>query len=235
MGFLKLFKSDPESPDILQARLTVASAEGAHRHRVNEAKAKLKHSETAYVGSKVDTFKGNKLTTTTLNVKPAHGVEAAVDTTGNSYSNARLSVTRLALLGPLALAAPKRKTVDNRELYLNIIDGRGAVNVIKCDPEKEGDAARQFAAKVSTVGRQAVDAEALRILGLAFAQAKADLNAAESDIAERETARAVLTTLLDQRKADGVAAKDSAKLAKHTAKEKAKAAKALTKGDSHLS
>lgn len=83
---------------------------------------------------------------------PRVGATAAVETAGQVEvrDRTRLSVTRIAVLGVFALAAPKRKTVtsDTRELYLTVT-GDGFEVCVSVDPDK-GLQARQFAAVVNS-------------------------------------------------------------------------------------
>jgi hypothetical protein len=85
---------------------------------------------------------------------PVAGVTARVETEGerSERGQARLSATRLVLLGPFALAVPKRKTVvtDGRRAYL-VISGPGFETVLEVDPDL-GLVARQFAAHINTAG-----------------------------------------------------------------------------------
>jgi hypothetical protein len=201
------FRSDPESPEVIAAREAVAQTESAYKAEVGNAERALKLAESARAGHKVANFRGNKLTTTMLNGTPVRGSQATVDANGSAYANSRLTVTRMVTLGVFSLAAPKRKTVDNRELYLNIISGNGTVKVIKCDPKTEGNSARQFAAKVTSWGATAQTAEQVNALAgicLAAKQTKAE---AEANTGERDAAKAELHRLVEARKAQRKAIK----------------------------
>jgi hypothetical protein len=79
---------------------------------------------------------------------PAAGAHASVETEGEIVR--RYTATRLVLAGPLALAFKKKK--DRRELYLTV-EGNGFAFVVECNPKK-GAEARQFAAKINTLGQQ---------------------------------------------------------------------------------
>jgi hypothetical protein len=73
-------------------------------------------------GGKVQTKQGSG---------PLTGARAAVESVGQI--NSRFTVTRLALVGPFALALKKSK--DKRELYLTI-EGDGYAAALPIDPEK---------------------------------------------------------------------------------------------------
>ena len=81
------------------------------------------------------------------------GAQARVETAGEVSQ--RFTATRLALLGPFALAFRNKK--DNRELYLTV-EGPGYGFVIEINPKK-GIEARQFAAAVNA----AASAPAVRV------------------------------------------------------------------------
>jgi hypothetical protein len=87
-------------------------------------------------------FSGNEYTITP-------GVRAVVETSGQILQ--RFTVTRLALLGPFGLALPKSK--DRREVFLTI-EGDDFAFVVPVDPTTQM-AARQFAARVNAVSKQA--------------------------------------------------------------------------------
>lgn len=77
---------------------------------------------------------------------PLTGASAEVESAG--HFRTRLSATRIALVGPLALLA--RKSVDDRELYLLITTTAGQF-VAPVDPKK-GLEAREFAATINSLG-----------------------------------------------------------------------------------
>ncbi|PKV95939.1 hypothetical protein ATK30_6872 [Amycolatopsis echigonensis] len=83
--------------------------------------------------------------------KPVSGLVARVEDSGTI--NQRLTATRLATMGPFALAAPKK--VDNREVYLTI-EGIG-VSIVRMVPMKKdptaGSLARSFASMVNTLSK----------------------------------------------------------------------------------
>lgn len=78
---------------------------------------------------------------------PLAGASASVETAGELQR--RVTVTRMALTGPLAFALKKKR--DDRELYLSV-EGQSFAFVARCDP-KEGLRARQFAASINTAAR----------------------------------------------------------------------------------
>jgi hypothetical protein len=86
---------------------------------------------------------------------PLAGLTARVEDSGTL--NRRITATRLALLGPFALAAKKRQ--DDREVYLTIEGGDVAIlrTVQLKDKPTAGTEARQFAAKVNSRSRQLAD------------------------------------------------------------------------------
>lgn len=83
---------------------------------------------------------------------PLSGVVARVEDSGTL--NRRMTMTRMALIGPFALAAKKKQ--DDREVYLTIEGPE--VAVIRTVPmkkdKKAGTRAREFAAKVNMHSRQ---------------------------------------------------------------------------------
>ena len=68
---------------------------------------------------------------------PLAGAEARVETAGEVSD--RFTATRLALLGPFALAFKKKK--DNRELYLTV-EGEGFAFVVELEPSTGAAGAR---------------------------------------------------------------------------------------------
>jgi hypothetical protein len=98
----------------------------------------------SFGGVKIDaegalTYKGVK--------QSGEGAQAHVETAGQISE--RISATRMLLTGPFAFALKKKK--DDRELYLTI-EGSVATWVVSVNP-KEGAKAREFAAKINTLGR----------------------------------------------------------------------------------
>lgn len=83
---------------------------------------------------------------------PAAGVVAVVESVGelNVRDRSRVSVTRMAFLGPLALAVPKRRKVteDSREVYLTVTGDE--FQFVVPVPADKGLEARQFAAVINT-------------------------------------------------------------------------------------
>lgn len=84
---------------------------------------------------------------------PLSGANATVDTAGQL--SRRVSLTRVALTGPLAWAW--RKKVDDRELYL-VIEGDGWATSAAVDP-KLGEEARAFAAKINAAAKRTKPSE----------------------------------------------------------------------------
>jgi hypothetical protein len=86
------------------------------------------------------------------------GAHATVDDSGDvaERDRSRLSVTRLLLLGPLAVAAPKRKKVkvDSRRAFLTVA-GPGWSQVRPVKPD-ELLAARTFAAALNAAAALSV-------------------------------------------------------------------------------
>lgn len=117
-------------------RMKDAAASSAERQRVSGTFGKVQLSPEGVL-----TFKRES--------QPVAGAVARVETAGEIQE--RVTVSRMFLTGPFAFALKKKK--DNRELYLTI-EGQDAVWVIDVDP-KLGGKAREFAAKVTTVGRKA--------------------------------------------------------------------------------
>ena len=79
------------------------------------------------------------------------GAVARVETAGERFEG-RFTATRLALIGPFALAFKKKK--DHRELYLSV-EGPGYAFVVKLDPD-DGAKARGFAARVNSASSKTV-------------------------------------------------------------------------------
>ena len=77
------------------------------------------------------------------------GVTATVETAGEITR--RVTATRILATGVFALALKKKK--DDRELYL-IVEGETFSFAAECDP-KQGSTARQFAAAINTVSKEA--------------------------------------------------------------------------------
>ncbi len=86
---------------------------------------------------------------------PLASAHAVVDTAGAIES--RFTMTRLALMGPFALAFKKKK--DKRELYL-AVEGDGFAFVVEVDPDK-GKKAREFAAKINAAASKAAQSAAV--------------------------------------------------------------------------
>jgi len=103
--------------------------------------------------SNADTFEGVRLHNGMIAGQgqsgPIAGAVASIETAGQI--NARFTATRIALLGPFALAFKKKK--DKRELYLTI-EGHGFGMVLEVSPKKQQEA-RLFAARVNGMSRAA--------------------------------------------------------------------------------
>jgi Short C-terminal domain len=99
---------------------------------------------------------------------PILGTEVVVDTAGNLAVTRRATLTRMAagglLLGPLgallSTGVSKPKRHDVREVYL-LIENPQFSSVVPCLP-REGPKARQFAAQINTLAKQASNAEPAR-------------------------------------------------------------------------
>lgn len=83
---------------------------------------------------------------------PIVGAVATLDTAGQI--EARFTATRLALMGPFALAFKKKK--DKRELFL-VIEGQG-FSIVQEVPRKREQQARVFVARINGLGRTIVPA-----------------------------------------------------------------------------
>jgi hypothetical protein len=101
------------------------------------------------------------------------GVEATVDTAGALREHKRTTLTRLAVggavLGPLgailALGFPKRRKVDERELYL-LIEAGSASCVLQVDPD-DGARVRAFATRVNAAAHAVEEPRSTRAQELA--------------------------------------------------------------------
>lgn len=69
---------------------------------------------------------------------PIAGARAIVETAGQLRS--RMTMTRLAMIGPFALAAKKK--IDERELYIYIDGAEGWQLMAKVDPKRSEEARR---------------------------------------------------------------------------------------------
>ncbi len=78
-------------------------------------------------------------------------VKATVDTAGNLATNSRVTLTRFALVGVFALAAPKKTSKDGRELYL-LLEGPDWATTAQCNPDT-GAKAREFVQAVNLAAR----------------------------------------------------------------------------------
>jgi len=124
---------------------------------------------------------------------PLDDVEVTVDSAGNLSVTKRATLTRLAVgglvLGPLgavlALGFQKRRTIDNRELYL-LIEAGPASCVLQVKPDT-GAAVRAFAVQANAAAASVGRARS-RIAGELMA-ARAQLAATRGDVASLEAAR----------------------------------------------
>lgn len=127
---------------------------------------------------------------------PLDGVTVTFDTAGNLSETKRTTLTRLAVgglvLGPLgailALGFPKRRTVDNRELYL-LVEAGAASCVVQVRPD-DGGRVRAFAVQVNAAASGVERARARNATDLAAARAQ--LAATREDVSALESARARL-------------------------------------------
>jgi hypothetical protein len=146
-----------------EARKNLAAVEQARQVRINTARTKLQEAEDPH-GHRVGAYQGivlfERYLATPQGSGSTRGASATVDTAGNLSVTKRPTLTRMAaggvLLGPLgavgSLAFQKRKDVDARELYL-MVETEEFAAVVKC-PVDDGMKARQFAAAITTAGRQ---------------------------------------------------------------------------------
>ena len=137
---------------------------------------------------------------------PLDGAEASVETAGALSERKRTTLTRLAvggaLLGPLgavlALGFPKRKKVDDRELYL-LIEAGAASCVLQVQPD-DGARVRAFATQVNAAAmlvaqRRARTAAELAAARVELAEVREDhsaLDAARDRLAAARTDTAAL-------------------------------------------
>jgi len=131
-----------------------AQAKNVERHERFEAKRDAKKTDRAGKTDRAaDSFKDIAIVGDRVECGedggPLAGASARVETAGEI--DRRVSGTRLVLMGPLALLAKKK--VDHRELYLTI-EGAGFSIVKQLDPDRDGLAARQFAARVNAKATQ---------------------------------------------------------------------------------
>lgn len=124
---------------------TIRSQQAKQHERVERAKIRERATPPSGSDFGVTFSKG------TISYKrtkgPVFGVQARVSTAGQI--NERFTATRLALMGPFALAFKKKK--DLRQLYL-VVEGDGFGFLVEIDPDKRVKA-EQFAMKINTAGR----------------------------------------------------------------------------------
>jgi hypothetical protein len=136
---------------------------------------------------------------------PLDGVEATLDMVGNLSERKRTTLTRLALgglvLGPLgailALGFPKRRTVDDRELYLMIEAGTASC-VVSVRPD-DGARVRAFATRIN--GAAAVVGERRFAVAAELADARKRLSEVREDHRAMDAARARLDSARNDRRA----------------------------------
>jgi large subunit ribosomal protein L7/L12 len=110
----------------------------------------------------------------------------AVDTAGNMSVTRRLTLTRAAVVGPLALFAPKKTKHDDRELYF-IAEHPNWSAIAKLNPDA-GMGARQAAQAANMAARQASASRARRqqLIATAAASAQAAERQASEELATAE-------------------------------------------------
>lgn len=117
----------------------------------------------------------------------APDVSATVDTAGNLSRTRRYTATRVALLGPFSLFAPKGVKHDDRELFL-LIEGRGWAELVQCNADAQART-RSFAQAINTAARNVHQARQAREQRVAIAQqALISASADQSDIHASEAA-----------------------------------------------
>ncbi len=124
---------------------------------------------------------------------PLDGVEATVDTAGALRERKRTTLTRLAVggavLGPLgailALGFPKRRKVDERELYL-LIEAGTASCVLQVDPD-DGARVRAFATRVNAAAHAVAERRSAGVQELAATRER--LSEVREDHSGLDTAR----------------------------------------------
>jgi len=183
-----------------RARLGVRWAERRHSSAVAAVDRRIVELEDRR-GRRVDAFGPVTLhelrIITPAGEVPLDGVEATVDSAGNLSVTKRATLTRLAVgglvLGPLgavlALGFQKRRTHDNRELYL-LIEAGPASCVLQVEPDA-GTKVRAFAVQVNA---RAGGIEQIRAhIAAELAAARAELTATREDVADLDAARQRLT------------------------------------------
>lgn len=136
--------------------------------RLRRERQRLQDTRGRYLGSLagIDLF---ELWIVTPNGSgPVASARAWVESAGSVTSRQRATLTRIGtgalLLGPLgavlALGFPKKKQIDNRELYIQVWTPYLS-SVVRCPPSRNFEA-RRFAAKITTAGSQAYAVAAQR-------------------------------------------------------------------------
>jgi hypothetical protein len=124
--------------------------------KLNQLAAEGTAAKAARASMKKERFAGITIQGGTISHKdgagPIAGATATVEAAGDI--DRRITATRLILAGPLALAMRKKK--DRRELFLTV-SGTGFAFVVEVEP-KDGLEARQFAARINSLGSATVAA-----------------------------------------------------------------------------
>ena len=221
MGFFKrarLTAEEQASRDAVRAaRSALKEAEGTYAKSVKEAQKQLNKTRKTHESAvksaekrlaqaghkKLGTLAGVTLFDDWIDTPQGSGaltpaVTAMCDTAGAIEK--RVTATRLLTTGIFAFAW-KKKT-DNRELYL-LVDHPEFMSAQRVDP-KQGVAARQFAASITTAARQ-IETTKARI-AREKAEAASNLELVKANVSALETAEAEVvrvtsdTELVDQRR-----------------------------------
>ncbi len=199
---------------MLRARISLARARASHRAAVRRADLGVRRAERRHTaaiarldrriveledprGSRVVAFGPVVLHERSL-ITPAgevalDGVEATVDSAGNMSVTKRATLTRLAVgglvLGPLgavlALGFQKKRTHDDRELYL-LIEAGPASCVLQVKPDA-GTSVRAFAVQVNARARGIVQIRAQ--VAAELTDVRARLAATREDVSGLDAAR----------------------------------------------
>jgi len=181
---------------IRSAERSVRSVERKHSSRLAELDQRIVALEDPR-GVRLDAFGPVTLhalrIVTPAGEAPLDGAEASVDTAGALSERKRTTLTRLAvggaLLGPLgavlALGFPKRKKVDDRELYL-LIEAGSASCVLQVQPD-DGARVRAFATQVNAAATLVAQRRAQTAAELATT--RAELDAVREDHSALDAAR----------------------------------------------
>jgi hypothetical protein len=199
---------------VLRARISLARARASHRAAVRRADLGVRRAERQHTaaiakldrriveledprGSRVVAFGPvilhERSIITPAGEVPLDGVEATVDSAGNMSVTKRATLTRLAVgglvLGPLgavlALGFQKKRTHDDRELYL-LIEAGPASCVLQVKPDA-GTNVRAFAVQVNARARGIVQIRAQAAAELTDVRAR--LAATREDVSGLDAAR----------------------------------------------